>query len=242
MNKTLEAATFTVREVGEIEGRDFPGVVLEGSKEAVRAAGQLFGESVYLSAHSPAPAPAETEEDRALANFDKIKDSFFASHDVMLSAPAEGVRDLVQHALDLLQEKVYGNPARSPGHNAQLKLKAALALLPSAAEKAGVVGWRSMDSAPKDGTPFLVRYLPYGSAVLCMRRVRWVAADEAVQMQDMGAWLLVSGIDDDFGERLPTTGGVSWSVAADAHNDTRAWLWMPLPAAPASPSPATGEA
>lgn len=40
---------------------------------------------------SPAPAPAETEEDRALANFDKIKDSFFASHDVMLSAPAEGV-------------------------------------------------------------------------------------------------------------------------------------------------------
>ncbi len=37
---------------------------------------------------SPAPAPAETEEDRALANFDKIADSFFASNDAMLAAPA----------------------------------------------------------------------------------------------------------------------------------------------------------
>ena len=42
---------------------------------------------------SPVPAPAETEEDRALANFDKIADSFFASSDAMLSAPAEGVTD-----------------------------------------------------------------------------------------------------------------------------------------------------
>lgn len=37
--------------------------------------------------------------------------------------------DALQVALDLLQEKIYGNPARSPGHNAQHYIKRALASL-----------------------------------------------------------------------------------------------------------------
>lgn len=47
--------TFTVREIGEIrhEGEDtFNGVVLEGSKEAIRSIAPLFGEKVILAALS----------------------------------------------------------------------------------------------------------------------------------------------------------------------------------------------
>ncbi len=92
-------------------------------------------------------------------------------------------------------------------------------------------GWRTIDTAPKDGTPFIVRYLPYLSGTLCMRRVRWVQATEGgVNMEDMGAWLIVTGIDDDFNEHRPTSGEPSWSIAADANNDTAKWAWQPLPA------------
>lgn len=39
-------------------------------------------------------------------------------------------RERVQHACDLLAERVYGNKARSPGHNARLVLEAMLAAAP----------------------------------------------------------------------------------------------------------------
>lgn len=96
-------------------------------------------------------------------------------------------------------------------------------------------GWQTMDSAPRDGSPFIVKYLPYLGGYLCMRRVRWVADDESVALEDMGAWIIVGGIDDEFTERLPTSGDPDWSIASDKHNDTSTWKWLPLPL-PASPT------
>lgn len=95
-------------------------------------------------------------------------------------------------------------------------------------------GWQDISTAPKDGKPFIVRYLPYLGGTLCMRRVRWVQDEKegGVLMEDMGGWLLVDGIDDDFNDHRPTTGEPSWSVAADANNDTSAWVWQPLPTPP----------
>lgn len=112
MNKTaLEAATLS--KLGEIRHqldinvsiakRDHPeGGVLPHSQEIL--AGHIkdrLAELEELLGRSPAPAPAsESEEDRALANFDKIADSFFASNDAMLSAPAEGVTDNAAEPFD----------------------------------------------------------------------------------------------------------------------------------------------
>lgn len=45
-------------------------------------------------------------------------------------AVPEGWRELVQEAIDLLAERKYGNPARSPGHNARLMLQDAIAAAP----------------------------------------------------------------------------------------------------------------
>jgi len=87
-----------------------------------------------------------------------------------------------------------------------------------------------MDTAPRDGTPFLCRYLPYAAPVMCMRRVRWVQAKEGgVEMQDMGAWLFVRGIDDDYNDHRPTNGEPSWSIAADDYNDVSQWIWTHIP-------------
>ncbi len=94
-------------------------------------------------------------------------------------------------------------------------------------------GWQDIASAPKDGTPFIVKYLPYLGGYTCMRRVLWVSDGERVEMQDMGAWLIVHGIDDDWENGLPTSGEPSWSIASDDMNDTASWLWQPLPTPPA---------
>ena len=40
--------------------------------------------------------------------------------------PSDGTREAIKEACDLLAERTYGNPARSPGHNARLVLEAAL--------------------------------------------------------------------------------------------------------------------
>ncbi len=96
-------------------------------------------------------------------------------------------------------------------------------------------GWYGIESAPKDGSPFIVRYLPYLGGYLCMRRVRWVADGDSVAVEDMGAWLIVRGIDDDFDEVLPTSGQPSWSIAPDGYNDTSEWRWQPLPKPPVQP-------
>lgn len=44
----MSGATLIVDELGELEGRDFVGVVLRGNREAVKHAGRLFGESVRV--------------------------------------------------------------------------------------------------------------------------------------------------------------------------------------------------
>lgn len=53
-----------------------------------------------------------------------------------IPAPGVVMDDALQVALDLLQEKIYGNPARSPGHNAQHYIKHALASLSQPAKGA----------------------------------------------------------------------------------------------------------
>lgn len=90
--------------------------------------------------------------------------------------------------------------------------------------------WKTMVDAPLDGTPFLLQYLSYGSPVLCMRRVRFDrnAAGDLIR-EDLGGWVYVSGIDDAWDERAPTTGEPSWSIAPDKLNDTSAWRWSAIP-------------
>jgi hypothetical protein len=39
------------------------------------------------------------------------------------------VREALEEARDLLMERIYGNPARSPGHNARLVIEGVLASL-----------------------------------------------------------------------------------------------------------------
>jgi hypothetical protein len=81
---------------------------------------------------------------------------------------------LIQSALDLLQEKKYGHPARSPGHNAQLELKAALSALsvpasPSAEAAQPVAEnvayfisdkWGGYWQTVRDGKPYNFRQSP----------------------------------------------------------------------------------
>ena len=52
----------------------------------------------------------------------------------------EDVRDRLEHARDLLMERVHGNPARSPGHNARLVIDAILAALGTKATDTGREG------------------------------------------------------------------------------------------------------
>lgn len=89
---------------------------------------------------------------------------------------------------------------------------------------------RTMDTAPRDGSPFLVRYLPYAPLVLCMRRIRFDVVNGDIIAQDLGSWVHVGGIDDDVdcgnSSTLP-----SYSIAPDSLNDIAKWGWAPLPQA-----------
>jgi hypothetical protein len=94
--------------------------------------------------------------------------------------------------------------------------------------------WEKMDSAPRDGSAFLVQYLPYSTAVLCMRRVRFDQDRQGnLTIEDLGAWIQVGGIRDDI-EYGPTDGKPEWAVAEDRLNNTMAWRWSKLPQAPAT--------
>lgn len=52
-----------------------------------------------------------------------------SSRDAPETAVTPGVREALEEARDLLMERRYGNPARSPGHNARLCVEEALAAL-----------------------------------------------------------------------------------------------------------------
>ena len=95
--------------------------------------------------------------------------------------------------------------------------------------------WKTMDSAPRDGSPFLVQYLPYGNACLCMRRVQFsVNRDGERVTRDLGSWLRVHGIEDDLENGSPTIPSPQWSIAPDGLNSVGAWRWAPMPCAPES--------
>lgn len=92
--------------------------------------------------------------------------------------------------------------------------------------------WRTMDSAPRDGSAFLVQYLPYSTSVLCMRRVQFSVDDKGnLASRDLGSWLHVGGIKDDT-EYGPTVPEPQWAIASDTLNNTAAWRWCELPSAP----------
>lgn len=62
-----------------------------------------------------------------------------------------------------------------------------------------------------------------------VRRVRFVVdKNGALQTVDLGAWLFVGGIDDDWVER-DTTGEISWSIAPDHLNADVTRYWAPMP-------------
>ena len=92
--------------------------------------------------------------------------------------------------------------------------------------------WQHMERAPRDGSPFLVQYLPYGRPVLCMRRVRLERTPVGITVTDLGAWLHVSGIDVDLEDKDSTTADPGWSIAPDHLNSVSAWRWCEIPTAP----------
>ena len=97
----------------------------------------------------------------------------------------------------------------------------------------------TMDSAPRDGTLFLVRYLPYGTIKPCMRRVRFdINSQGEIVTIDCGGWLFVHGITqiDEDSVSLPTNAEPEFSIASDANNDVSEWRWMPMPEAKDFPS------
>jgi hypothetical protein len=92
--------------------------------------------------------------------------------------------------------------------------------------------WKTMDQAPRDGRAFLVQYLPYSNPKTCMRKVTFeVAEGGGITSKDHGAWLIVSGIDDEFSDG-PTSGNPGWSIAPDDLNTVAAWRWREIPGAP----------
>jgi len=61
MVNELDCDAFVIREIGELEGKDFSGVILEGSPESIRAAASFFGEKVIVRALSSIAERAEGE-------------------------------------------------------------------------------------------------------------------------------------------------------------------------------------
>ena len=94
----------------------------------------------------------------------------------------------------------------------------------------------TLDTAPRDGTPFLSCDPRFGAWSLTVRRVKFVAdlGGGKIDTIDLGAWLHIDGIDNDWAER-DTAGEPSWSIAPDAHNNPKDRVWVPLRLAGASP-------
>lgn len=90
--------------------------------------------------------------------------------------------------------------------------------------------WSTMVTAPRDGSAFLVRRMSYAGAELCMRRVQWVEDGQHIVLRDLGAWVLVGGMEEpEIDTPIPTSASPEWSIAPDDCNPVSEWLWAPLP-------------
>lgn len=104
------------------------------SKSAAKAAAQAHYERRILSALTPAPQPEGQDalkispEYQAL--FDEVKQR------AQPEGQAQRLSEAIRRACDLLAERSYGSPARSPAHNARLVLEAALAHATPTAQEA----------------------------------------------------------------------------------------------------------
>lgn len=81
--------------------------------------------------------------------------------------------------------------------------------------------WRSIDSAPQDGTPIQARIPGHGSDNIIAWMNGLVASDDS----EAGGWHVVEGQEppDDW------TDGICWEVNAEGRPSTAPTHWMPLP-------------
>lgn len=207
---------------------------------------------------SPAPAPAETEEDRALANFDKIKDSFFASNDAMLSAPAEGVTDeMVERACEIagshLEADMDGDEPFVRNDSIETAMHAVLsALLPSGREtgRPDMIDWERIARAQsrklhhvlnvpgvKDALKEL-NWADAGDAVDHNRRIRSaLLPSESAEKAGVVGWR--RDIEDAI---LECEKGLTIHDVLANYRTVRRTIQAIRASETASPSPATGEA
>ncbi len=97
------------------------------------------------------------------------------------------------------------------------------------------MNWKKMDSAPRDGSAFLVQHLPYAPASLCMRRVQYyMDSGGDVKRRDLGGWIHVGGVQNDLEDHCETVSRArpEWAIAPDRMNQVEAWRWTELPTAP----------
>lgn len=101
-------------------------------------------------------------------------------------------------------------------------IDAALASLP--ASDADV--WRTMDSAPRDGTPIQAKIPGHGADNI----IAWASSLLDSEGKDCGGWQFVEDQEppDDW------TDGVCWQVNEDGVASTQPVAWRPLPTPPRS--------
>lgn len=73
---------------------------------------------------------------RAVAPPEGNSDSAAADQLCIVEADLDRLRKAANEACDLLAERIHGSPARSPGHNARLRLESALKTVPAPPERA----------------------------------------------------------------------------------------------------------
>jgi len=101
-------------------------------------------------------------------------------------------------------------------------------------------GWRSIGSAPTDGTVFLARNADHHSFGVwpMMRRVRHVVEGGEFRCIDLGAWLIVGDIEPDYLEGNDTVEPVTvpFSIASDECNKSVRYEWRPLDKSASTPT------
>lgn len=103
---------------------------------------------------------------------------------------------------------------------------------------AAMPGWQPIETAPRDGTLFLMRNADHHSFGVWPAQ-RWVTYEYSTEISDFiardrGAWIHARNIEPDY-EEGHTTGGVAQmpsSVASDEGNKSARYEWQPLPPPP----------